>query len=188
MHPVFDGLAKELRSHGVKVKKVRGWKGRGSPTFQPRRMLNHHTASPRTSGPAPCVNLVTIGRSDLPGPLCNFLLGRDGTVYFVAAGRANHAGLGGPKRGIPKDSGNAYMLGTEWENDGIGEPYPEKQTRAGVILNAVCLRRMKQSAWGQFEHRIWTTRKIDRQVHTKTFRKLVARGLRDLKKKRRKKR
>lgn len=36
------------------------------------------------------------GRSDLPGPLCQFGLRDDGTVDLIGCGRCNHAGGGGP--------------------------------------------------------------------------------------------
>lgn len=161
------------------MQKVEGWKGRSANgSFAPRGVINHHTAS--AAGNLPCLGIVTHGRSDLPGPLCNFLLGRDGTVVIVAGGRANHAGAGGPTRGIPKDSGNAYTVGIEWENNGIGEPYPRRQLEAGIILNAVLLKRMKRGSYMAFEHREWTSRKIDRRIDAALFRKLVGKKLKTL--------
>lgn len=162
MTPVLEGIAKELRHHGLKVKKVPGWKERGRPyTFEPRAFFDHHTASNRNSGDAPALGIVTNGRIDLPGPLANFLIGRSGTVYLVAGGYCNHAGLGGPLKGIPENSGNRYALGCEIENDGIGEPYPEVQLNAVDIVNAVCLHRMKRGQYFAIGHKEWTPRKID---------------------------
>ena len=100
-------MARALRRSGLVVKEVKGWRSRGRPlSFDPRGVVFHHTASNRNSGPRPALGTVLDGRqlpdgTFLPGPLCNILVGRDNVVYLVAAGRANHAGLGGPGRTSP---------------------------------------------------------------------------------------
>lgn len=161
--PVFAGLAHELRSHGHDVRFVSGWRSRGrTGLFVPRGIMFHHTASPRDSGGHPCLGVVTAGRSDLPGPLSNFLVGRGGTIYVVARGRCNHAGLGGPIKGIPLDSGNAYLYGTECENDGLGEPWPEHQRSAISTLFAVVLHRLGRHARMDIGHKEYAPgRKFD---------------------------
>ena len=159
---IFDGLGHELKRNGCTVLKVKGWEDRGTGgTFAPRGIVFHHTATPSTSGNAPALNVVTFGRSDLPGPLCQFLVARDGTIYLVAKGRANHAGLGGPLVGIPEDSGNAYTFGIECENNGIGEKWSPDQKRAIAVLCKVLLERMHAKPKMLFGHKEWTTRKID---------------------------
>lgn len=180
MNDLLEGLGKELKSHGLRVMKVPGWRLRGGSPFSPIAVLNHHTAS--SVGNVPCVGICTNGRSDLPGPLCNFLIGRDGLIVFIASGRANHAGLGGPFRGIPKDSGNSFSIGVEWENNGIGERWPEKQLKAGAILNAVLLKRLGRSSFFCFDHKEYApTRKIDRTLDPKRFRRRVKANLKRLK-------
>lgn len=171
----YDGLARDLKKHGVKVRKVKGWRTRGREgAFEPRGVLFHHTASNPASGDAPALGICTVGRSDLPGPLCQFLVGRDGTVYFIAAGRANHAGLGGPIKGIPQDSGNSYLYGVECENSGVGEPWPSKQREAIAILFALLLKRMKRGARMVIGHKEYTSRKIDPNgIDLNAFRKRV---------------
>ncbi|MEO5837776.1 MAG: peptidoglycan-binding protein, partial [Acidimicrobiales bacterium] len=84
-------IAQRLRNAGLKVVEVDGWLTRVSDSFDARGLVDHHTAGGRT-GNAPSLNICINGRSDLPGPLCNVLIGRDGTCYVIAAGRANHAG------------------------------------------------------------------------------------------------
>jgi N-acetyl-anhydromuramyl-L-alanine amidase AmpD len=75
----------------------------------------------------PTLNVLINGRSDLPGPLSQLGLGRDGTYYVVAAGRANHAGAG-EWRGI---SGNSHFIGIEGENRGIAsDAWPDVQMDA----------------------------------------------------------
>lgn len=180
---VWEGLEAELKNHGVKVRKVSGWKTRGSSSFYPRGIIFHHTASAATSGNAPCLGICTHGRSDLPGPLCNFLVGRDGTVYFIAKGKANHAGTGGPIKGIPRDSGNTYLFGVECENNGLGERWPEGQKKAIATLYAVLLKRMKRGPRMVIGHKEYApTRKIDPAgIEMKVFRKRVRKVMRNLK-------
>lgn len=175
MTDLFDGLGEDLRRNGIEVSKVKEWRTRAYPgTFQPRAVMFHHTASNKTAGNAPALGIVTSGRSDLPGPLCQFLVARDGTVFFVASGRANHAGEGGPLKGIPKDSGNAYTIGIECENDGLGERWSNKQLNAIAVLCALLLKRMGRTSYHLIGHKEWTTRKIDpANVDMARFRKRV---------------
>lgn len=195
MSAVDDRLIRELRDAGLVVRKVKGWQSRGRDgTWAPRGVLNHHTASNRASGPAPALGICTHGRSDLPGPLCNFLLSRPqkvkgqprkrSVVYVVAAGRANHAGYGGPLKGIPKDAGNGFLYGIEAENDGIGEEWPETMLADYATLNAVLLRRAKRTQYMSIAHHEWTDRKIDpKGIIMDAFRKRVRKTRRRLKKK-----
>lgn len=126
-------LALVARSAGLKVTEVRGWKTRGHGEMNAvKGVICHHTAGP-ASGVMPSLGVVTNGRRDLAGPLCNLALGRDGTVYVVAAGLAYHAGQ--VRTAVPPYS-NAYMLGIEAENTGQGEPWPKVQLDAYALLCA----------------------------------------------------
>src|SRR4051794_26135385 len=87
-------LAEVLEDAGVKVAEQPGWRTRGhGDMVNVRGVMCHHTAG-STKGNMPSLGVITNGRSDLPGPLAQLGLGRDGTFYVVAAGRANHAGRG----------------------------------------------------------------------------------------------
>jgi hypothetical protein len=159
----LDGLGLALRHRGRKIKKVDGWRDRGrTGLWLPRGVMEHHTASSLQGGNAPSLGIVTHGRPDLPGPLSNFLIGRDGTIFFVAAGRCNHAGFGGPLKGIPKDSGNAYLFGIEVENNGLGEPWGDETRKSMILLTALLLRRVDRHARMAVAHKEWAPgRKID---------------------------
>ena len=153
---------------------VAGWQTRSvGGGITGKGLLNHHTASPEGSGPAPALGIVTHGRSDLDGPLANFVLARNGVLYVVAAGRCNHAGEGGPLNGIPRDSGNLYFYSVEIENNGLGEGYDPRQMRTLTILNGLMLRRMKRTAYMSLGHKEWTTRKIDPSFSMSKFRDRV---------------
>ena len=131
----LDWLAEVLEQAGLKVATVDGWETRSRPgPFAPiKGVICHHTGGP-LRGNMPSLRTVTEGRSDLPGPLAQLCLGRDGTYYVVAAGRCNHAGKG-EWRGIM--SGNTSFIGIEAENTGIDnpgdsrhDPWPEVQMDA----------------------------------------------------------
>lgn len=156
------GIADRLRKYGLNVVEVAGWKTRGSDTFNPRGSVDHHTAGPAT-GNAPSLGICINGRSGLPGPLCNVFIARDNTCYVVAAGRANHAGLGG-WRGL---SGNSSVYGIERENVGYGdrEPWREDQTDTAARAHAALMESKDPSLVCM--HKEWApTRKID--AHTLT--------------------
>jgi hypothetical protein len=134
----FTDLADYLRSKGLKVQEVSGWKERSSnwyKSFNPKGVVCHHTAGPSAGGNYPSYNTVLNGRTGLQGPLSQFGLGRDGTVYLFGGHRANHAGVGGPLNGIPEDSANAYMWGIEAENSG-SQAWPAVQMQAYYKLVA----------------------------------------------------
>lgn len=131
---------------------------RGSSLFAPAWQIFHHTAS--AAGPnAPALGICTNGRSDLAGPLCNILVGRDGTMFYVAAGRANHAGLGRYPDGT---TGNHLSIGWECENNGVGEPWPERQLDAIARGQAAVGAHLGLGADRVIYHRTYApTRKID---------------------------
>lgn len=175
------GLGIKLKRAGLKVRKVQGWETRGhNRLFTPKGTCFHHTASNRNSGNAPCLGLVIRGTTAVSGPLCNILIGRDGTIYLVAAGYAAHAGLGGPNRGVPKDSGNRYLVGFEVENDGRGEPWSRELIQACDEAFAVTLKFLRRRARRHQGHKEYAPlRKIDpANIDMKRDRRRVARLLR----------
>ncbi len=123
-----------LRNTGLKVAEVDGWPNRGrGDAGTIKGVMCHHTVGP-ANGNMPSLGVLTSGRSDLAGPLAQLGLGRDGTYYVIAAGRANHAGRGN-WQGV--SDGNGSFIGIEAENTGIGdptkpkfEPWPEVQLDA----------------------------------------------------------
>lgn len=120
----LSNMANVLRAAGINVVEVDGWAGRGyagEDLREYRGNLWHHTATNRSAfarSNAPTLNMCVNGRPDLPGPLCNAVVGRDATVYLIAAGKANHAGRGSAHN-IPADMGNYYLFGWEMESSGI---------------------------------------------------------------------
>lgn len=86
-------LADAARLTGYPVIEVAGWRTRGHGGMRVvEGVIAHHTAGPR-SGNYPSLNVVAYGRAGLAGPLSAYGLGRDGTIYVIAAGQSWHAGV-----------------------------------------------------------------------------------------------
>lgn len=117
-----------LLAAGLKVAEQPDWQTRGRREMgELKGVICHHTAGP-ASGNMPSLGVITNGRPDLPGPLAQLALGRDGTFYVVAAGLANHAGPGVWQGAT---AGNSNFIGVEAENTGVpGDPWPEVQLDA----------------------------------------------------------
>lgn len=114
-------LADAARGSGLKVIELPGWKTRSRPAsaggFSPHGVLCHHTGG--ASDDRAYVDWMALtGRSDLPAPLCQLALDRQGTVYVLAAGRANHAGDAKSTGPMPAGDGNSLYIGIEALNTG----------------------------------------------------------------------
>ncbi len=176
MSPRVTWLPDVLRGAGLKVSLVPGWETRGHDTLG--RILGvicHYTATPDASRNMPTLDLLIRGREDLPGPLCQLGLGRDGTFYVVASGRANHAGRG-EWNGIT--TGNTNFIGIEAENSGrSNDPWPAVQVDAYHRGVAAILRevgRTAASCCGHREYALPSGRKSDVNLEMDQFRQRVA--------------
>ncbi|MER7009883.1 N-acetylmuramoyl-L-alanine amidase [Saccharopolyspora sp. NPDC000359] len=172
-------LADVLRAAGLRVVETPGWRTRTARGAQPRPVgvLQHHTATPASySRPAPTVDLCIRGRPDLAGPLCHAVIGYDGTVHLVAAGRANHAGRAKASGPNPGGDGNTLYVGFEWDYQGVNQgPSPEQYDAAVRATRAVLdhLGRPPDAARGHRETSV--TGKIDPgHVDLDQFRRDVA--------------
>jgi hypothetical protein len=134
-----------LKAAGLKVAEVDGWQERGhGDVGTVQGVICHHTAGPK-SGNMPSLGTVRDGRPDLPGPLSQLGLGRDGTFYIIAAGKCSHAGEG-EWRSIK--TGNMSFIGIEAENTGSPNdfPWPSVQIDAYQRGVAAILKHINQSS------------------------------------------
>jgi hypothetical protein len=144
-------LVEAAEATGYPVVLVDNWQGRGySDGFDPAVVVMHHTAGPTGGGDMPSLGTVTYGRSDLPGPLCNYGLGRSGTIYVVADGKSNNAGSGS----WGGFDSNYDTIGIEAENDG-SQPWPAAQVDAYDRLAAECIRRLERDSGDVCSHAEW---------------------------------
>ena len=174
--PYLTDLATVARRTGYKVVEVNGWKTRGhGPMVAVQSVIAHHTATSRKAeGSYPSLNIVTNGYAGLPGPLSHFGLGRDGTIYVIAAGRCYHAGVARALRFT-----NSYAIGIEAENDGVGEPWPKAQMDA---YHKLCAELVKHygltvsDVQGHKEIAVPAGRKADPNFDMDTFRSNVTKA------------
>ncbi|MCW4355349.1 N-acetylmuramoyl-L-alanine amidase [Hoyosella sp. YIM 151337] len=114
-------LAEALRAEGLRVIEHPGWQQRGHGEYRDiRGVMCHHTAG---GGPNDW-QVVLNGRPDLPGPLSNLVLEKDGTYRVIAAGVCWHAGRGSWP-GWPTDNANWHVIGIEAVSRGV----PDAQGR-----------------------------------------------------------
>lgn len=157
-----DWLPAVLRSAGLTVRTVSGWETRGNDSwplyFKPQGVVWHHTATGPGLSTAALLSLIIHGRSDLPGPLAQLVLERDGTFYVVASGKANHAGRG-EWMGLKS---NYQVIGIEPANNGTGEPWPQVQLDAYQRGTRAIIDHLEVSEAWVCGHKEWApTRKID---------------------------
>ncbi len=122
----------------------------------------------------PSLRTLIEGRSDLPGPLSQLGLARDGTYYVIAAGRCNHAGGGeGDWRRV---DGNSHYIGIEAENRGsASDPWPEVQMDAYQRGAAAILKHVGANVSRCCAHREYApSRKPDPSFDMPSFRQKVA--------------
>jgi peptidoglycan hydrolase-like protein with peptidoglycan-binding domain len=171
-------LPKVLLDAGLKVAEQPGWQTRGRGEMGTvKGVICHHTAGP-LKGNMPSLGVVTNGRSDLPGPLAQLCLGRDGTFFVVAAGRCNHAGAGN-WQGLT--AGNTNFIGIEAENTGFttgakAEPWSSVQLDAYRRGVAAILKKAKANAimcCGHKEYALPHGRKDDPTFDMSDFRMQV---------------
>lgn len=170
-------LAAACRKSGLPVVEVGGWKTRGHGGMaRVNSVLVHYTATPNSAkGNYPTLNVIIKGHGSLRGPLSQLGLGRDGTVYVIAAGRCYHAG----QTASPGIQGNSYSIGIEAEHSGTGS-WPREQYDAYVKLVAALCGHYKLPAsrvYGHKEAAVPRGRKADPNFDMDTFRHGVSRAL-----------
>lgn len=173
--PYYTGLARVARSTGRPVEEVEGWEKRGhGPMSEVKSIICHHTAGPNNGKNYPSMSTVKNGSKALPGPLAQFGIGRDGTIYVIAAGLSYHAGKVGSTA-----HGNASAIGIEAENNGLGEPWGDEIMESYVKLVAALIKEFKlplSAVLGHKEVAVPRGRKIDPSFSMDTFRNAVKRG------------
>lgn len=152
-------LADVLRAEGLDVVELAGWRRRGHGVFSDLRgVMVHHTGSDTAAAQS-----IAAGRPDLPGPLSQLHIARDGTVTVVAAGVAWHAGAGAYPW-IPANTGNWHTIGIECANTGTSpwaphrKNWPDAQYVALVGSCAALCRRLGLPAERTIGHREYAGR------------------------------
>lgn len=172
-----------LVKEGVTVAEIGDWKNHNRNSkgaWGPLHgVMIHHTAGSGSGMVQYCYD----GDAELPGPLCQGVIGKDGTVSLVGWGRANHAGGGDPAvlESVINESygdqppathqhqgssgavdGNAHFVGFECINKGDGkDPWPDAQVDAVIRVSAAICRFYGWSAKSVIGHKEWSDYKSD---------------------------
>jgi N-acetylmuramoyl-L-alanine amidase/Putative peptidoglycan binding domain len=144
-------LADAARRTGYPVVESAGWLTRGhGPMSMCEGVVGHHTAtSAKAGGDYPSLGIVRDGRSNLKGPLSHLGLGRNGTVYVIAAGNCWHAGV---SVWAGFTNLNDKFIGIEAENPGDGS-WTTAQLDAYPKLVGALLFAMKRGPGRYASHR-----------------------------------
>jgi len=152
-------LVDVLRAEGLRPIEYPGWRTRGHGDFKDiRGVMVHHTGSDTASAAS-----IAEGRPDLPGPLSQLHIARDGTVTVVAVGVAWHAGVG-QYPWLPTNMGNWHMIGIECANSGTSPTaphrtnWPDAQYNALVRSCAAINRRLAQNSSRTIGHKEYAGR------------------------------
>ncbi|MEE6311951.1 N-acetylmuramoyl-L-alanine amidase [Plantactinospora veratri] len=122
-------LADVLRSAGLTVHEVGGWRSRGSTSFDPHGIMCHETRGSLRSTDAGEIYVLLNGSATAPPPIAQLYLSRTGHWHVIASGRCNHVRVGwaGPFKGV----GNSGLIGIEAQH-ALGEPWTDRQYESYV--------------------------------------------------------
>lgn len=142
---MITNLATVLRNAGCTVVEIPGWKTRKRPgAFKPVGVMWHHTGG-SANGKSYAEWMAKTGRADLPAPLCQLSIDRQGVCYVSAAGRSNHAGAARARGSVAAGDGNSLYIGIEFHHTGT-ETWTAVQYNAGIRATAAILRQITKTS------------------------------------------
>lgn len=177
---MLTDLDETLRGFGLDVVEVDGWRDRGHGEMSDVLGVTcHHTASGRGTGRTLGLATVVKGRRspdpklDLPGPLAQLYLNREGVFYIVAAGLSYHAGVSRKPTYT-----NRHRIGIEAlaAGDGWVMDWPDIQVEAYALGCKALSRRYRfpvDEVLGHKETCFPENRKIDPTLNMVKFRNKV---------------
>jgi hypothetical protein len=176
-----EQIISQLKKWHIKFKEYRDWETHNRNHKGPWGPVNgfmwHHTGSDDDDQR----ELLYNGYGDLPGPLCQFGIAQDGTVWLIGWGRANHAGLGDddvleavinetetPVDDEANTDGNRHFYGAEFWYSG-NHPMSAAQYTSGVKLSCAILDWHKWDEESVIFHGMWQPGKWDPGMKANTM-------------------
>jgi N-acetylmuramoyl-L-alanine amidase len=168
-------LPQRCSEAGLEVYELDGWENYGKSADHGAAVF-HWTASSRSQSPSSCANYCAYNDGY---PHYNVLVGRDGSVWFLARMKAESSGqisgvalneaLAGhanvdsaASRGLPDTtSANNRLWAVSAQNDGVGEPWSEALINAMSVVCALSLEALGLGIYHLQHHCGLTARKID---------------------------
>lgn len=181
-------VLRELRAAGLEVQTYDDWRTHHRPgDWGPVHGVAVHHFGPYSTQ-AGAVEYARTGSAELPGPLYQMLVDRQGVVHLVGHGRTNHAGKVDedvlqalidegdlPKPTTDTVDGNARLYSLCLINRGDGrQTHPAEQLEAAAAACAVLCR--GHDGWTHRSvvgHKELTRRKIDPTIDMGAFRRRV---------------
>lgn len=173
----------QFKKWGITTHQHAGWETHNRNSVGPFGPLNgfilHHTADDAADDLD--LKVCWDGRSDLPGPLCQWGLRDDGTLDMIGNGRCNHAGTGDPGvlNAVVNESygdyppathyhqgssggtdGNTHFYGCETYYSG-GHPMTAAAYKTAVLLAAAICDFHGWTAKSAIGHKEWSDWKVD---------------------------
>jgi hypothetical protein len=168
-------LPQRCSDAGLEVYVLNGWESYGAAADHGAAVF-HWTASSRSQSPSSCANYCAYNDGY---PHYNVLVGRDGSVWFLAREKAESSGqisgvalneaLAGQanvssaaSRGLSDTtSANNRLWAVSAQNDGVGEPWSEQLINAMSVVCALSLQSLGLGVYHLQHHCGLTARKID---------------------------
>lgn len=146
----YINYERAFKNAGLKYEVEPGAYDRGHGDMSGQKFIViHHTAGGNDTGD---IRIVRDGRSDLPGPLSQLVLKRDGTARIIAVGVCWHAPGNINFRGVPRGSGNWWSIGIEGVSNGYND-WTDAQRDAYPKVVAALLKDMGLPADAWIFHR-----------------------------------
>jgi hypothetical protein len=148
-------LADALGGDGLTVVELSGWSERGHGELdEVWGVVCHHTGEDNVTA-----DYIANGTPNMPGPLDNIVIAKDGTVAVIAAGVAYHAG-NGEYPGLTPNQANVHTLGVTLIGGSDGD-WPKAQRDALISTCAAIMRHQGQPASHVIGHKEWDQIKVD---------------------------
>jgi N-acetylmuramoyl-L-alanine amidase len=168
-------LPQRCSDAGLEVYVLDGWESYGASADH-GALVFHWTASSASQSPSSCANYCAYNDGY---PHYNVLVGRDGSVWFLAREKSESSGqisgvaldeaLAGhanvdsaASRGLPDDDNwNHRLWAISAQNDGVGEPWSEQLINAMSVVCGLSLEALGLTIGHLQHHCGLTSRKID---------------------------
>ncbi len=173
MAPSTSQVLAAVKATGSRFVLENGWDSSANASKQspwdPHYVILHHTANSGAGGNNPSLNWV-MNNQYHPVRACNFLIGRDGTIFVIMGLACYHAGDGGPGRWgngpeVSKGTMNRRAYGIEIESKGTSknlsavDGITQAQFDSTAKLTHQLLKMMGAKTENAINHRTWAGRR-----------------------------
>lgn len=133
--PDYTGYERAFKNAGISYTVEPGAYNRGHGDLNAVKFIViHHTAGGNDAGD---IRIVRDGRSDLPGPLSQLVLKRNGEPHLIAVGVCYHAPGSINFKGVAPGNGNWWSIGIEGVSNGYDDWTPAQRREYPRVVAAL---------------------------------------------------